>query len=100
MACTTLDQVAHNPQGYREQSLNYLPTDTTCFWADPTEDRVLHRRQQEAWKDLHRFVEKRFDFAPAYAMGASEGMLMARKRGNQKPTAGLPHPMPLLEKAR
>jgi ATP synthase F1 complex assembly factor 2 len=28
LACTTLDQVAHHPQVYREQSLNFLPTDT------------------------------------------------------------------------
>lgn len=71
----------------------------TCFWADPTEDRVLHRRQEDAWKELHDFVESRLGHRPAFALGASEGMLMARKRGSLKPSAGLPHPPELLEKA-
>lgn len=31
LACTALDQVAHHPQAYREQSLNYLPTDTVSM---------------------------------------------------------------------
>lgn len=73
--------------------------DQTCFWADPTEDRLLHRRQQNAWEDLHTFVEDRFDHAPAMAMGASEGILMARKRGDRKPSAGLPHNPALIDKA-
>lgn len=69
----------------------------TCFWADPTEDRVLYRRQEEAWKDLHKFVENRLDHAPAFAMGTNEAMLMARKRGSSKPSAGLPHPPNLFD---
>jgi ATP synthase F1 complex assembly factor 2 len=28
LACTTLDQAAHHPDFYREQALNFLPTDT------------------------------------------------------------------------
>jgi hypothetical protein len=28
LACTTLDQAAHHPDFYRDQSLNFLPTDT------------------------------------------------------------------------
>lgn len=28
LACTALDQVAHHPDGYREQCLRFLPTDT------------------------------------------------------------------------
>ena len=28
LACTALDQVAHHPNVYREQSLRFLPTDT------------------------------------------------------------------------
>ena len=28
LACTALDQVAHYPDVYREQALNFLPTDT------------------------------------------------------------------------
>jgi ATP synthase F1 complex assembly factor 2 len=60
---------------------------------------VLHRRQEQAWKELHSFVQERFDHAPAFAMGATEGMLMARKRGKQKPSAGLPHPPSLSKQA-
>lgn len=58
---------------------------------------MLHRRQEQAWKDLHGFVEASLDGAPAFAMGASEAMLMTRKRANK--TAGLPHPPPLLKAA-
>jgi ATP synthase F1 complex assembly factor 2 len=71
----------------------------TCYWADPTEDRLLHRRQQEAWKDLHGFVEERLGHAPAFAMGAHEAMLMSLKRGDEKPSTGLPHPPDLLKQA-
>jgi len=52
----------------------------------------LYRRQEEAWKELHQFVQDRWDHAPAFAMGANEAILMARKRGDAKPTTGLPHP--------
>jgi ATP synthase F1 complex assembly factor 2 len=60
----------------------------------------LHRRQEQAWQDLHHFVEKRFHHAPAFAMGATEGMMMARKRGSTKSSSGLPHPPNLLEQAK
>lgn len=99
LACTALDQVAHNPQVYREQCLNFLPTDTTCFWADPTTDRGLHRQQTQAWKELHEFVEEKFNHAPAYAMGASEGMIMVRKRKDRNKSSGLPHNQELFDTA-
>lgn len=63
------------------------------------EDRVLHRRQEQAWGDLHDFVEKRFMYPPARAVGFSEGMLMSRVRGDRKPSAGLPHPQSLIDHA-
>ena len=63
------------------------------------EDRVLHRRQEQAWGDLHEFVKARFLYAPAFAMGANEGMIMTRKRKPHKPTSGLPHPPELYGKA-
>jgi ATP synthase F1 complex assembly factor 2 len=135
LACTALDQAAFHPQAYREQSLQFLPTDTvgsasdmglvmsvnysgailpthpflflttrvlhrqTCFWADATEDRVLHRRQEQAWNDLHQFVQAELDHMPARALGAHEAMVMARVRGEAKPYAGLPHPPDLINKA-
>ena len=44
-------------------------------------------------------MKERLDHTPALAVGASEGMIMARKRGDAKPTAGLPHPPELLKQA-
>jgi len=99
LACTALDQAAVHPQFYRDAALQYLPTDTTCFWADPTEDRLLHRRQQKAWKGLHEFCTERLDgYSPTTAYGM-EGILMSRKRGAEKPKAGLPHPEEFTEAA-
>jgi len=99
LACTTLDEAANHPKFYRDEALNYLRTDTTCFWADPTKDRLLHRRQQQAWKGLHEFCRQRLDgVSPTTAMGI-EGILMSRKRGSIKPQAGLPHPDSLTEAA-
>jgi ATP synthase F1 complex assembly factor 2 len=63
------------------------------------DDRILHRRQEQAWTDLHEFVEERFDHSPARAIGFSEGMLMARKRDDKKSSVGLPHPPTLLDSA-
>jgi len=98
LACTALDQAAIHPKFYRDAALQYLPTDTTCFWADPTEDRLLHRRQQQAWKGLHNFCAKRLDGAsPTTAFGI-EGILMSRKR-DEKPNSGLPHPDELTKAA-
>lgn len=63
------------------------------------EDRVLHRRQEDAWKELHEFVAEKMGEAPSCAFGAHEAMLMSRIRGDRKPSAGLPHPSSLMEKA-
>ena len=68
----------------------------TCYWADPTEDRVLYRHQESAWKELHKFIEQEFSQKPAMAMGAQEGMIMS-KRDAVTGQRGLPHPPPLYE---
>ena len=60
---------------------------------------MLHRNQMQAWGDLHRFAGKFFSGAPAFATGASEGMMIARKR-KHKPASGLPHPPALYERDR
>lgn len=99
LACTTLDQVAFHPNVYRDEALKFLPTDTTCFWADPTEDRVLNRRQADAWTGIHDYCHQRLGAKPTTAMGL-EGILMSRRRGSAKPFAGLPHSMELMEAAR
>jgi ATP synthase F1 complex assembly factor 2 len=96
LACTTLDQTASHADVYRKQVLNYLPTDTVCYWADPTNDRVLYRRQEEAWRDLHVHAEQSFGETLVTALGTDEGMIMAR---NSK-TAGLPLAPSLTEKCR
>jgi ATP synthase F1 complex assembly factor 2 len=99
LACTVLDQAALHPRHYQDEALKYLPTDTTCFWADPLEDRVLYRRQEQAWSSLHQFIEERLGEKPITAMGM-EGILMSRRREGTKPFAGLPHPSPLLDAAK
>lgn len=98
LCCTAMDQVAGNPQFYRDLSLRYLPTDTTCFWVDAGEDRVLFRNQQDLWQGLHEYCELVMGGKPAVAMGASEGLIMSRARDNKE--FGLPHPSILIEKAR
>ena len=99
LACTTLDQAALHPKHYRDEAINFLRTDTTCFLADPTEDRLLHRRQKQAWQGLHDFCCDRLGgSSPTTALGI-EGILMTRKRGSEKPHTGLPHPEILTELA-
>lgn len=94
LTCTALDQTAQNPEHYRNTALQYLPTDTTCYWADKLEDRILHRNQATAWKELHEFIEQDLNEKPAAAMGAQEGVLMSR-RNRDTGMIGLPHPEPL-----
>jgi hypothetical protein len=40
LACTALDQAAYHPQVYRDQAMNFLPTDTvsSCLYAVPAEN--------------------------------------------------------------
>ena len=80
------------------QTMLYI-TYQTCFWADPTEDRLLHHRQQDAWKGLHAFCSERLGGASPTTAYGIEGILMSRKRGDEKPKAGLPHPEGLTEEA-
>jgi chaperone required for assembly of F1-ATPase len=78
LACTALDQTSSRPDAYRQQVLVHVSTDTVCYWADPTADRILYRRQEEAWNDLYAHIESSFGETLAKAMGAPEGMIMAR----------------------
>jgi ATP synthase F1 complex assembly factor 2 len=97
LTCTAMDQVTASADAYREQALRYLPTDTTCYWADPGEDRVLHRKQQQTWDGLHDYCETFLQSRPSLAMGTSEGVIMSRPRTLKQ--SGLPHPPELLENA-
>lgn len=98
LTCTAMDQIAADPETYRDHVLRYLPTDNTCYWADPAEDRVLHRKQQEAWEPLHSFCESVLKSRPSLAMGSTEGVIMSRARSRKQ--SGLPHPSELLQEAR
>jgi len=60
LCCTALDQMTIPAvrQGTIDKLLRYLQTDTTCYWADPIEDRILHRKQKNAWDGLHTWISK------------------------------------------
>uniref|UniRef100_A0A7S3V7X7 ATP synthase mitochondrial F1 complex assembly factor 2 n=1 Tax=Chaetoceros debilis TaxID=122233 RepID=A0A7S3V7X7_9STRA len=104
LTCTALDQFA--TPAVREHTiddlLRYLRNDTTCYWADATEDRLLHRRQSKSWDNLHKWVECKesgLGSKPAVAIGAGEGLIMSRMR-KTKAYAGLPHEEELIDNAR
>jgi len=97
LACTALDQTAANPELVAEQVLQYLHTDTVCYWADPSEDRVLHRLQRKYWGPIHEHCELLLGCKPALALGVREGLLMSRARAG-KPS-GLPHSSQILDGA-
>jgi len=103
LCCTAIDQVASDPSAHQTDVLRYLRNDTSCYWADPTEDRVLNRRQSKAWDGLHTTLATNLlglpdDLGPAHAVGGGEALLLSRKsKGN--PMSGLPHPPLLMAKA-
>eukprot|EP00557_Chaetoceros_sp_GSL56_P000090 CAMPEP_0176497920 /NCGR_PEP_ID=MMETSP0200_2-20121128/12010_1 /TAXON_ID=947934 /ORGANISM="Chaetoceros sp., Strain GSL56" /LENGTH=390 /DNA_ID=CAMNT_0017896023 /DNA_START=32 /DNA_END=1200 /DNA_ORIENTATION=+ len=104
LVCTTLDQLTIPSVRERtiEDLLRYLRNDTTCYWADATEDRVLHRKQQKHWQDLHNWIDceiRGLGMKPAIAMGAGEGLVMSRMRAS-KQFAGLPHSEEMIDNAR
>lgn len=95
LVCTTIDQftIPSVRDAIIQDLLRYLRNDTTCYWADATEDRILFRKQSKFWKDLHEWIDcekKGLGEKPAVAMGAGEGLIMSRRR-EQKTFAGLPH---------
>lgn len=91
LVATSIDQTSQATDTYRANILRYLLTDTVCYWADPIEERSIHRRQQSAWKGLHSWVEQWCGgYAPGVAMGHAESMLMAKQKQ-------LPHPPQLKE---
>ncbi len=105
LCCTTIDQVASNPQSHRTDILRYLSNDTSCYLSDPTcGDRVLHRKQLRAWDTLHENVStsvlglpKNGDVMPAIAIG--EGEAISLSRSSNSGDSGLPHPPILVSKA-
>ena len=104
LCCTAMDQVPYNRESYQTQIVRYLPTDTTCYWADPTEDRILYKRQQQAYQGLLEYCQTMFQVQPFRAMGTTEGVLLSTTRTRQSTTtttsSGLPHPPELITRAR
>jgi ATP synthase F1 complex assembly factor 2 len=104
LCCTAIDQVASDPNPHRIDILRYLRNDTSCYWADPGEDRVLHRKQSQAWDGLHKSISRDMlglpnDLDPAQAFGGDEAFLLSR-RSEGNPVSGLPHPPILVERAQ
>ena len=103
LCCTTIDQVASNPTPHQIDVMRYLRNDTSCYWADPTEDRVIHRHQSKAWDGLHTSLSEELlklpsDIGPAQAVGGGDAILLSRKSSGN-PQSGLPHPPILVKKA-
>ena len=118
LACTVLDQTSNSIayQHIQENCMKYLFNDTTCYYTDPSEDRVLYRKQQKYWQKIHDFVERALidmqessgelkektgkDLRPAIAIGYCDGILLSRNKGNQSTMGGLPHPPALVERLK
>lgn len=104
LCCTAIDQVASDPSAHRTDVMRFLRNDTSCYYADPREDRVLHRKQSQAWEGLHADLTKDLlglsdDLGPAQAHGGDEALLLSR-RSEGNPSSGLPHPPILVERAQ
>lgn len=100
--CTAIDQLSI--PAVRERTISelmrYLRNDTTCYYADAIEDRILHRRQTKAWAGIHTWAECQINGIGgklAIAKGAGEGLIMSRARESK--AAGLPHSDELLNNA-
>jgi len=103
LCCTAIDQVASNPTPHQVDVMRYLRNDTSCYWSDPNEDRVLYKRQLSAWDGLHTDLSHDVlvlpsDIIPAQAMGGGDAILLSRKSSGNS-MSGLPHPPILVTKA-
>jgi ATP synthase mitochondrial F1 complex assembly factor 2 len=92
--CTAIDQLSI--PAVRERTISelmrYLRNDTTCYYADAIEDRMLYKRQTKAWEGIHAWAECQINGIGgtlAIAEGAGEGLIMSRARESK--AAGLPH---------
>jgi ATP synthase F1 complex assembly factor 2 len=95
LSCTTLDQTAHHMEAHAAHVLNFSPTDTLCFGADPTahDDRSLYQRQQDSWAGVHARVKAVVGEPLAVALGQTEGLWLATtKTTSGGARKGLPHP--------
>jgi ATP synthase F1 complex assembly factor 2 len=94
LSCTALDQTAHHMEAHAAQLLNFSPTDTLCYGADPTahEDRSLYQRQQDSWAGVHARVTTVVGEPLAVALGQTEGLWLSTKAAAGGKRKGLPHP--------
>jgi ATP synthase F1 complex assembly factor 2 len=93
LACTALDQTSRQMRTYQETSLNFVGTDTICYWEDPMEDRGLYQAQERLWGPIHELVKQQTGHALAQTLG-SEGVLVAKNASK------LFHPPALYDYAR
>jgi chaperone required for assembly of F1-ATPase len=84
LVCTALDQTSSHSDADRQQVLGYALTGTVCYWIDPTTDRILYRQREEAWNDLYAHIGTSFGERLTKAMGAPEGMIMARSTASTR----------------
>lgn len=103
LVCTAIDQLSIPAVRQRTitELLKYLRHDTTCYFADAIEDRVLYKRQTKYWDGIHAWAEctsNGLGGKLAVAAGAGEGLIMSRAR-ESKVTAGLPHSEELCQNA-
>jgi len=89
LASTALDQVATDFDYVRENCLKYLHNDTTCYFADAKDERILRRKQKAAWDPVHEFVAR--EEVLGAAPYVSDGELLL---GNLK------HPEAMVSRAR
>jgi len=86
--------------------MRFLFNDTTCYLADPREDRVLHRRQRQHWDTVHQHIrETNGGHSPVVAVGAGEAITTSRyldinsESWQRSRFGGLPHPDELVSDA-
>jgi len=81
--CTALDQTWVLRTQIIQKCMQFLFNDTTCYFTDENDDRVLFARQKKHWRTLHEYVHAVTGQRPA-ALSSSSGA--AAGFGN------LPHP--------
>ena len=86
LASTAIDQVAADREFVIANILRYLPNDTTCYFAQPAEERLLSRKQHQVWTPLHDVLS-----SPSHL-----GVRPSTVLGLTLSPGGLPHPPPLL----
>jgi ATP synthase F1 complex assembly factor 2 len=105
--CTALDQTLPHRAQIIDQCLRFLFTDTTCYFTDPKEDRVLYQRQKKYWNSLHDYIAHSLTIPPPHTSDTTTTTTTATARPALATTAttgnsnsilfgNLPHPEELV----